>query len=205
MYKVFIENLPLHIIHQKDFIPNDAIVLFEKDIQSIKKSLFLLINQHGTDFQIYLVSANPATTFSKLFEDFELVEAAGGIVQRNDSFLFIKRNGFWDIPKGKLDAGEKPEDGAIREIEEECGISEPKIQDFICETYHTYLYKGRPTIKKTYWYALNYSGSKRLKGQIEEGITKVKWFKKTEIDKIKKNTFGSIIEVIDLYFGTDLK
>lgn len=203
MYKVFIENTLLHIIDQKDFIPNNALVLFEEDLDVVKKSLLLLLNQCNTDFQFYLVSPNPSASFSKLFEGFEFVEAAGGIVQRKDSFLFIKRNGFWDIPKGKLEDGESPELGAKREIEEECGISGPKIKHFICETYHTYLYKGRPTIKKTHWYALNYEGASTLKGQIEEGITKVRWFKKAEIDKIKKNTFGSIIEVMNLYFDND--
>lgn len=203
MYKVFIENILLHIIDEKDLIPNDAFILNEKDIELSQKPLFLMLEELKTDFKIYLVSSNPDITFSKIFENFDFVEAAGGIVERENLFLFIKRNGFWDIPKGKLENAEIPEIGAVREIEEECGIIKPEIKDFICFTYHTYSYKGRQTIKKTYWYSLTYSGPQKLKGQIEEGITKAKWFKKSEIEKIKKNTFGSIIDVIDLYFGTD--
>jgi 8-oxo-dGTP pyrophosphatase MutT (NUDIX family) len=160
-----------------------------------------LLESFDNELPVYLVTSSIEKTFSTLFQDFEFVEAAGGIVKRKDSYLFIKRNGFWDIPKGKLDEGEIPEKAAVREIEEECGIVGPKLNDPICLTYHTYLYKGRPTIKKTYWYSLDYDGDKKLKGQKEEGITKVKWFKLDEIEKIRKNTFASILEVMDVYFS----
>lgn len=120
--------------------------------------------------------------------------------------MFIKRFGKWDIPKGKLTKSEDPQTGAIREIEEECGISGPVIEQFICETYHTYrdTYKGKNklTLKKTSWYGMTYDGEEVLIPQQEEGITKVKWFKKTKMDKIRSNTYESILEVMDSYFGT---
>ena len=163
--------------------------------------MFYLLESSDNELPIYLVTSSIEKTFSTLFQDFDFVEAAGGIVKRKDTYLFIKRNGFWDIPKGKLDEGEIPENAAIREIEEECGINGPQLKDPICLTYHTYLFKGKPTIKKTYWYSLDYIGNKKLKGQKEEGITKVKWFKLDEIEKIRKNTFASILEVMDTYFN----
>ncbi|MFT4602413.1 MAG: 8-oxo-dGTP pyrophosphatase MutT (NUDIX family), partial [Arenicella sp.] len=52
------------------------------------------------------------------FENFKFIEAAGGLVEFKGKFLFIKRNGLWDIPKGKLEKGESIEEGAVREIEE---------------------------------------------------------------------------------------
>ena len=201
MYKVFIENTPLHIIEKKDLIPNDVLVIFEEDLNLIKDQLFHLLESIDNELPIYLVTSSIEKTFSTLFQDFDFVEAAGGIVKRKDTYLFIKRNGFWDIPKGKLDEGEIPETAAIREIEEECGINGPQLKEPICLTYHTYLFKGKPTIKKTYWYSLDYIGNKKLKGQKEEGITKVKWFKLDEIEKIRKNTFASILEVMDTYFN----
>jgi 8-oxo-dGTP pyrophosphatase MutT (NUDIX family) len=200
MYKVFIENTPLHIVEKKDFIPNDVLVIYEGDLTLIKNQLFLLLKSTDNHFPIYLVSTSLENTFSKLFEGFDFIEAAGGIVKRKESYLFIKRNGFWDIPKGKLEKNESTKKAAIREVEEECGIKKPKIKDFIGLTYHTYLYKGKPTIKKTYWYSMEYSGSKTVSAQTEEGITKVKWFKKNELLKVRINTFSSILEVMDLYF-----
>ena len=43
MYKVFIENTPLHIIEKKDLIPNEVLVIFEEDLNLIKDQLFHLL------------------------------------------------------------------------------------------------------------------------------------------------------------------
>ena len=53
-----------------------------------------------------------------------LIEAAGGLViNRKGEYLFIYRNDKWDLPKGKLEKGERKRQGAVREVEEECGIT----------------------------------------------------------------------------------
>lgn len=58
------------------------------------------------------------------------VEAAGGVVVRRDDagraeVLIVHRPRYddWSLPKGKLDPGESHEDGALREILEETGLS----------------------------------------------------------------------------------
>jgi 8-oxo-dGTP pyrophosphatase MutT (NUDIX family) len=131
------------------------------------------------------------------FSNHRFIEAAGGIVRRGNLFLFIKRNGKWDIPKGKLDAGESVEEAAVREIEEECGLVAPEIFDHLINTWHTYEHKGKMVIKKTYWYLLDESEEVELIPQEEEGITEVKFFKVDEFDVVRSNTYGSITEVID--------
>src|ERR1700755_2044627 len=53
------------------------------------------------------------------------VLAAGGVVVRKDGRVAVihrPRYDDWSLPKGKLDAGESFEDGALREVEEETGI-----------------------------------------------------------------------------------
>ena len=52
---------------------------------------------------------------------------AGALVMRGDKVLLVKRGiepfkGYWDIPGGFLEQGEAPEEGAIRELEEETGL-----------------------------------------------------------------------------------
>lgn len=134
----------------------------------------------------------------KEFAGYKFVEAAGGIVQYNDSYLFIKRNGVWDIPKGKLNKFESPENGAVREIEEECGLVQPEITHHLINTWHTYEHKEKMVLKKTYWYWLKATEKKlNLVPQTEEGITEVKLFREEGFEEIKKNTFLSILEVID--------
>jgi ADP-ribose pyrophosphatase YjhB (NUDIX family) len=53
----------------------------------------------------------------------------------------------WGLPKGKLEAGETYLDAAIRETEEEIGITVPK--DMISKEYFTIKYKNSKT-KKNY-------------------------------------------------------
>lgn len=132
------------------------------------------------------------------FSDYKFIEAAGGIVRRKNQFLFIKRHGLWDIPKGKLEKGEKVEDAAVREIEEECGLVAPQIVGHLIDTWHTYIHKGKSVLKKTYWYVLDEGEQIRdLVPQAEENITEVRYFGYDELDTIKSNTYGSILEVIN--------
>lgn len=205
MYKVFIDNTPLYIVEEiGEMLPN-AVYIHSENITSIQQAIFAFSKKVKLSHPIYVVSEKPESTFAKLFQGFEYIEASGGIVQREDRFLFIKRNGFWDIPKGKLETGEDPKLGAIREIEEECGIVGPKIDHLITTTFHTYKIKNKPKIKKTFWYALDYDGPKEVVGQLEEGITKVKWFKKSDLDKVRSRTFESILDVLDAYKPKKIK
>lgn len=139
----------------------------------------------------------------KTFDDHEFIEAAGGMVRRKNKFLFIIRHGKWDIPKGKLDEGESIEACAVRELEEECGLIQPKIIDHLVNTWHTYeLADGKKVIKKTYWYLLDEGDEKvELIPQEKEGITAVKFFTVDEFDTVRENTYGSINAVLDTLMG----
>lgn len=198
MYKVFIENRPIFFANTKLEFKN-AYFIETKSIKDIRIDLVTKFDEIDTDQPIVLLAKNPEKEFKRLFEFYEKIDAAGGIVRRKKRFLFIKRNGFWDIPKGKVDDGESIEVAAIREIEEECGVFGASLNVPICITYHTYDYKGRPSLKKTHWYLLDYDGKKDTVVQEEEGITKAKWFKRKDIDKVRKNTFGTIIDVLDQF------
>lgn len=200
MYKVFVENRPI-IICEKNTFPLDCKLLFSERIRSIEKDVFPLFEKNSPRTPIVILAKDAAAEFNRLFAKHALITAAGGIVRKGDEYLFIKRFGKWDIPKGKLEKLEDPQLGAIREIEEECGISNPVVEKFICETYHTYREKNKSTLKKTYWFGMAYEGEEELVPQSEEGISKVKWFKKTKLDKIRSNTYESILEVMDAYFG----
>ncbi|MEY3237106.1 MAG: hypothetical protein RI883_1207 [Bacteroidota bacterium] len=199
MYKVFIENRAIIFTDIKPKKKN-IFLIKSHSLLSIGDDLIPKILATPLNLDICIYSDSIEKEFERLFSSFEKIEAAGGIVRRKNKFLFIKRNGFWDIPKGKLELNESIEICAIREIEEECGLKNPEIIDPICITYHTYVFKESSTLKKTYWFSLKYDGVKDLNPQIEEGITKVKWLKLVEIEKVRKNTFNSIIEVLDTYF-----
>jgi len=127
-----------------------------------------------------------------------MIEAAGGLVFNKDGdILMIFRNGKWDLPKGKLEMGESVEECAIREVEEECGVSGIIIENKIKDTYHTYVLEGENILKKTYWYKMKTDYSAKLVPQIEEGITKVSWVDKDQISKKLKNSYGNISDVLN--------
>ncbi len=128
---------------------------------------------------------------------FEYRAAAGGLVQNADNqLLFIKRNGFWDLPKGHLEKGEDSQTGALREVEEECGIGNLHISTLLTTTYHTYFYEERPVLKATDWYLMTCSGAIKTTPQTEEGITEATWIAQKQVAQLLANSYASIVEVI---------
>ena len=128
--------------------------------------------------------------------NYMLIEAAGGLV-RNDKnqLLMIFRNGKWDLPKGKLEIGENIEQCAIREVEEECGVSGLIITQQLQKTYHTYEINGQKILKCTYWFEMNSSFKGNLAPQTKEGISAVVWVDEQDIAEKLENSFGNIIEL----------
>ena len=144
-----------------------------------------------------LCTENPMESMFDFFQNFKFIEASGGVVQYGNLFLFIKRNGRWDIPKGKIEKNETPEYAAIREIQEECGLKgELTIRKKLVDTYHTYEFKNKSVFKKTHWYLIDYTGDKTTVPQLEEGITEICWIQKDEFWRIESNTYASIIDVL---------
>jgi 8-oxo-dGTP pyrophosphatase MutT (NUDIX family) len=201
MYKVFIQNKPIFFISEKEMKNYDGIFIQEGLALAEKVQVTNLLTSLSEELSLHILCKKPTETFELFFADHEKIEAAGGIVQRKDSFLFIKRNGVWDLPKGKLEENETPEIGAIREIEEECGIDLLTIIEPITITYHTYPLKKSFALKKTYWFSLTYDGPKKGIPQLSEGITKISWKKREKVDKIKNNTYSSIEDVVSIYFA----
>lgn len=163
-----------------------------ENFQALKESLVEPVYQ--------FVSPNPKSAMKYFFSNFKKIKAAGGIVKFYNELLFIKRNGKWDIPKGKMEKGEKPRETAIREIKEECGLKgDLTIESKLMKTYHCYFMIEKSVLKKTTWFILNYEGSNQVEAQIEEGITEVVWLKKNQLSKVKKNTFSSVRDVLEYY------
>ncbi len=198
MYKVFIDHKPVLFVNASEIDESFAIIHAEKCLEGTK--LDIETNKLvSIDAPLQVLCEDVEKEFKLFFSKHTLIEAAGGIVKGERGYLLIKRHGLWDIPKGKMEEGENPRETAVREIEEECGISSPKIERDLCVTYHTYPYKGKMVLKKTHWYYLSYDGNDELSGQLDEGITEAKWMNLQEMLSIRGNTFGSINEVLDVF------
>jgi len=129
--------------------------------------------------------------------DYLLIEAAGGVVYNQErQLLMIFRNNKWDLPKGKLEVNENIKECAIREVQEECGITELRIENALQETYHTYEINEKKILKRTYWFSMhtNFKGS--FVPQTEEGITEVVWVNNEDVSEKLNNSFGNINELL---------
>jgi len=193
MYKVYFDNRVITILPNNEISKlNDERVLFCKSKKSFDNAYNLfLIDLSVTELNISC--KHPEKMFKYLKSKYSTIKAAGGIViNKNDELLVIKRNDFWDLPKGKIEKGERKRVAAIREVEEECGISGMTIESKVGKTYHTYQFKDRDVFKTTHWYRMKYNGNETLIPQGEEGISEVKWVAKDEILNLIDQTHESL-------------
>lgn len=196
MYKVFINEKKITISKStNDFDKN---LPFEGS-ESIDKTLTLI--EDPTISEINLYGEDLAEIWEEFTSTMHIIEAAGGVVFNSlDQILFIHRLGKWDLPKGKLEDGEQINDAAIREVEEETGLQELSLDNFINPTFHIYhdTRIQKKVLKITYWFKMKHEGNESLTPQTEEGITEVKWISVDEIPSIVyPNTFQNIKLILE--------
>ncbi len=127
------------------------------------------------------------------FKHFKIIRTGGALIKnKSGETLFIFRRKKWDLPKGKIDAGETLEECAIREVKEETGIQKLKIISKINITYHTYVEFGKHILKESHWYLMEAAKDSKLQPQVEEDITEIRWVKKEDIHEYLSNTFPTI-------------
>ena len=129
---------------------------------------------------------------------YTIIEAAGGIVKKDYRYLMIYRHNVWDLPKGKLEKPESAEEGACREVEEECNVK-VELANKIDHTWHTYQRGGKNYLKKTYWYAMRCIDDTDMQPQLEEDITALKWFREEEVQEALYNSYNSIRYIFRKY------
>lgn len=127
-----------------------------------------------------LAAEGPAAAVANLspYRPPKPVTAAGGYVVRRGAagpeVLLIHRRGVWDLPKGKLDAGETVEACALREVREEVGIAALRLVRPLGTTIHGYPEKQKYRVKTTHWF-LMMTPETAFTPQAEEDITAVAW------------------------------
>ena len=120
------------------------------------------------------------------------------LYNENGEILLIFRRGKWDLPKGKLDSGEKIGDCAVREVKEETGLTLVERGNLIGITYHAYVEKGTLSLKETHWYQMKANSSEILIPQTEEDILEIKWADDEELQECLKNTYSTIKDILEL-------
>ena len=157
------------------------------------------LKQHPELTEVLIESSNLEATWMLFCSGYHELAAAGGVVKDAEGhILWIQRNGKWDLPKGKLEHGERLEEAAIREVFEETGIEKVTITGEAFNTFHTYEAGGVIHLKSTFWYPMRHDGIQTQgRPQAIEGITDVTWLKPPFSEEVLTKTFGSIKVVLD--------
>lgn len=208
--KIYFDNKPVYLCDEIDETLNeilhhpDAVFMDEISGRAIKS---LLHEVHKDEFHAGVLWHPDLKALQKAFsKNFKQIEAAGGIVENEKKeLLFIYRLDKWDLPKGKVEKGESLEECAVREVEEETGVTNLVLKKKIGETYHTYNAFGKHFLKTSHWYHLACKSKQALVPQTAEQITAIKWIKKDEIQEPMANTYPSIEDIIKKFLERPAK
>lgn len=197
MYKFFINDKPLLISAQA--CSDERFSELETVSYSGKEKCMDLVRkiEEANHKGAIIIHPDPTQVLLEIKSNFTAIHAGGGIVfNPQNELLIMKRLGKWDLPKGKIDPGETVEEGALREVEEECGIDGLKIRKYFTDTFHTYKLQGHRFLKISHWYIMDCHSQLLPTPQIEENITEVKWKAYQEINPKSLDTYESIRELL---------
>lgn len=130
--------------------------------------------------------------------------SAGFILFKGDGirkYLLLKHGiDYWNFPKGKLESGESDLDAAIRELNEETGITNIEILDGFEDTFgYSFLVKEGLIKKVVKMFLAKYlNGSINLSNEHEE----YEWFDfKDALNILKFNNIRNALKVADKYLS----
>lgn len=194
MYEVF-NNDSLIILNEIEISKYSNIKSFEvHNLQELKEFVIPILEKNKCEDVVFF-----GYDTNKMFFDFcslfYYLEAAGGIVHNTkNEILCIKRLGYWDFPKGKIEKNESPENAAVREVEEETAVNELEIVKELKPSFHIYNFKNKTILKKTFWYEMKTNFSGVLIPQTDEDIVSAQWHKRKNISILLENSYRSLRE-----------
>jgi len=197
VYKVYFENRFISVSPEPDRLQN--YILFHRfhNREQLYKIISAFQNQEEPG-SINIFGSDIENIWNQFQSYFECAEAGGGLVKHiTGHYLFIIRHGKWDLPKGHMEVGETPEQCALREVTEECGIEGQTIVRPLIPSYHTWQYEGVSYLKRTNWFLMDYAGEMTGVPQKDEGITEVHWLKPERICVIRQNAWDSLKDLIN--------
>jgi len=196
MRKIYFQNKVIRFVLAEDHIKSEALIENPIELRKWYPRFFALDAEEL--IQLYCRDVNQV--WEQMCDDFFVFEAAGGcVLNEKDELLCIYRFGKWDLPKGKQEDGELHHETALREVEEETGLSGLVIEKPLPSTYHMYKLRSKDVVKRTYWYQMRASSSAELIPQTEEGIEDIRWVAREDLPALLQNTYASLKDLFGLY------
>lgn len=203
-YLAYVNDKPvrfiaLHEAGQSSLQPG-GLIAAEEDLGL--EQLLLQLSGPAAPTAVLYLCADPKRVWSRFLTLFTLSVAAGGVVVNDEGkILVIRRRGKWDLPKGKLDYDETPEQAAVREVKEECGLQRVDLGPALPVTFHTYTEKKKSILKKTHWYRMRTEESV-LVPQAEEDIERAEWMNESEVrSTVFPDTYHSVHDLLLAYYA----
>lgn len=125
---------------------------------------------------------------------------SGGIVFRRNAktnkleiLLIQDAKNRWTIPKGHVEEGEEPKDTAAREIQEETGLQEMKVMNWLGKVNFRYRRSHTLVLMTMHIYLVQGRGdTDKLQG--EDWLTDIKWLEANDaVDKIAYDDIGKLM------------
>ncbi len=207
MYKVFFNDRAVFLTDdfRRNFQQRYGLFFKYKEKQDLVEIIQLY--SHITRIDSLIIFHYDIEELQEAFRScFIPIDAAGGVVKNlKGEYLFIYRRGKWDLPKGKVDSGESYQQAAIREVEEETGLSGLNLEKRLMSTHHTYPYKKGTALKKIYWFDMLYEGNGTPVPQEIEQIEEVRWFRPEEFEIPFSNTYELVKDLFKYkgLYGSD--
>jgi 8-oxo-dGTP pyrophosphatase MutT (NUDIX family) len=181
MYKIYVNDRPVFLLSPAQWAETGLVAgkntyrtPYLGKPKQIRQYLDLLDKNKNVAW-VALESEDPEALWRDFQSCFDVLEAAGGyVLNKQDQLLVFFRRGSWDLPKGKIDPGESPEQAAVREVMEETGLLNVQLGPHLADTWHTYSLKGRRILKKTWWFRMHTTDT-HLIPQTEEDIEQIQW------------------------------
>ena len=147
MYKIFVGNKPIVLTTKLETETDFKNILIDsvdinKVLSKLRKDKYNSVRLVGSDKDLLLKK------FLSLLPN--VIAGGGKVYNSKNEILFIFRNGKWDLPKGKAESKETINRTALREVEEETGITGLSITKPLEITYHIFKRNNKNFIKVTY-------------------------------------------------------
>lgn len=126
-------------------------------------------------------------------------ERSAGLVLVRDSKVLALHYaaGHWDLPKGHIEKGESEETAALRELEEETGITDAEILPKFREVIHYVFHRGKKLVSKDVVFFIGKTSEDKVTLSFEhQGHA---WLPFDEA--VEKMTFKTAKEVIEKAHG----
>lgn len=202
--KIYFNDKPLFLCDNinetiQPFIHHDDTVFIDELNTHTIKTMIHEMQQPQVHAGVFY-HTNLDVLFKTFKKKFNVVCAAGGLIENeNSEILFIFRRGKWDLPKGKLDKGEKLETCAVREVQEETGLRNVQLREPLTITYHTYYEGTKFILKESHWFCMKVTGDQKLIPQKDEDIQEIRWVSLMKVHAYLKQAFPTITDIIESF------